>query len=298
MHDVYAFGVIAPSTLLVLEDDYPPSGGYAEIAGVYPSFGGEAAGGAYVLARLGVATKLDGNWLGEHEASKQVIGFLTQAGVDCRAIRREGSAERVREIVVSTGGERTVLGTYKQLLATKAWNVPSEDDIRSSRIVCLDPFFDDESLQAARWCASTDTPYVTVDVAPDSEIARRAEILIVSEDFATREFGSHDPHELLAAYTDECDGLVVLTYGSERIVSGRRAERPRESSPYSVDALDTTGAGDSFRAGIIYAMLLGYDDEQLISTASAVAALVCERFPGVLNSPSATELSDFLAGHT
>ena len=29
MHDVYAFGVFAPSTLIVLEDDYPPSGGYA-----------------------------------------------------------------------------------------------------------------------------------------------------------------------------------------------------------------------------------------------------------------------------
>lgn len=298
MHDVYAFGAIAPSMLVVLQDDHPPPGGYAEIAGVHPSIGGEAACGAYVLARLGVATKLDGNHLGEHESSEQVIDLLTHAGVDCRAIRRVGTTGGVREIVVSAAGERTVLGTYKQLQVERAWNMPSEEDIRSSRIVCLDPFFDDASVQAARWCVAGDTPYVTVDAAPDSEIARHAEVLIVSEEFATREFGSHDPHELLAAYTDRCDGVVVLTYGSEPIVYGRRAQRPRTSSPYTVDALDTTGAGDSFRAGIIYAMLHGADEERIIRTASAVAALVCERFPGVLNSPHDSDVSDFLVRHT
>jgi sugar/nucleoside kinase (ribokinase family) len=297
MHDVYAFGVIAPSTLLVLEDDYPPSGGYAEIAGVHPSFGGEAAGGAFVLARLGVATKLDGNWLGDDESSAHVIEILSAAGVDCSAIRRIPNARAVREVVLSTADARTVLGTYKQLMVDGAWNAPSEEDIRSSRIVCLDPFFDGASLQAARWCIDAGTQYVTVDAAPDSEIARQAEVLVVSEEFATREFGPHDPLELLATYTDQCRGLVILTRGSEPLLYGRRAERPGKFAPYSVDVRDTTGAGDSFRAGIIYALLNGYDDEQLISTASAVAALVCERFPGVLNSPTEGELSEFLARH-
>ena len=191
-----------------------------------------------------------------------------------------------------------MLGTYKKLMADGAWNTPSEPDIRSSRIVCLDPFFAGESLQAARWCVDADTPYVTVDVRPDSEIAKRAAVLVVSEEFATREFGPHEPPELLATYTDQCHGLVILTRGSERLLYGRRAESPNEFTPYSVEARDTTGAGDSFRAGVIYAMLNGSDDGQLIRTASAVAALVCERFPGVLNSPSRQELSEFLTRHT
>jgi sugar/nucleoside kinase (ribokinase family) len=297
MHDVYAFGVVAPSTLIVLEDDYPPSGGYAEIAGVHPSFGGEAAGGAYVLARLGVGTKLDGNWLGDDESSARVIEVLSAAGVDCSAIRRKGNTRAVREVVVSSPGARTVLGTYQKLIADGAWNAPSEEDIRSNRVVCLDPFFAGASMQAARLCVDADTPYVTVDASPDSGIARRAEVLVISEEFATREFGPHDPHELLATYTDRCDGLVVLTRGSERVVYARGAERPREFTPYAVDARDTTGAGDSFRAGIIYAMLSGCDDEQLIGTGCAVAALVCERFPGVLNSPTEGDLSEFLARH-
>jgi sugar/nucleoside kinase (ribokinase family) len=295
MHDVYAFGVIAPSTLLVLEDEYPPSGGYAEIAGVHPSFGGEAAGGAYVLARLGIGTKLDGNWLGDDESSAHVIEVLSAAGVDCSAITRQGNTRAVREVVISTAEARTVFGTYKKLLADGAWNAPSEEDIRSSRAVCLDPFFGGESLQAARWCVEADTPYVTVDAAPDSEIAQQAEVLVVSEEYATSETGPHDAHELLATYTDHCHGLVILTRGSDPLVFGRRNGHPQEFTPYSVDVRDTTGAGDSFRAGVIYAMLNGYDDEQLVSTAGAVAALVCEGFPGVLKSPTEGELSNFLA---
>lgn len=297
MHDVYAFGVFAPSTLLVLEDDYPPSGGYAEIAGIYPSFGGEAAGGAYVLARLGVSTKLDGNWLGDDESSAHVIDIMSGAGVDCSAIRREEGPGPVREVVLSTADARTVLGTYKGLLADGAWNAPSQEDIGASRVVCLDPFFGSASIQAARWCVEAGTPYVTVDAAPDTEIAQQAEVLVVSEEFATREFGSHDTFELLSTYTAECRGLVILTCGSERLVYGRASGQAHEFMPYPVDVSDTTGAGDSFRAGAIYAMLNGDDDEQLIATASAVAGLVCERFPGVLNSPTQRELSEFLARH-
>ncbi len=156
MHQVYAFGIIAPSTLIVLDDEYPPSGGYAEIAGVYPSFGGEAAGAAYVLARLGVDTKLDGTWLGNDQPSSFVIEALSGAGVDCRAVRR--GAKSVTEVVVSAADARTVLGTYKQLMTDRAWNAPSEEDVRSSRIVCLDPFLGDESMLAARWSVDAGTP--------------------------------------------------------------------------------------------------------------------------------------------
>lgn len=293
-HDVYAFGVVAPSTLVVLDDDYPPSGGYAEVEAVHRSFGGEAAGSAAVLARLGVSTKLDGNWLGDDDASSHAIALLTDAGVDCRRIRRRADTRSVREVVISGAGERTVLGTYRQLAVTAAWGDPSYDDIAASRVVCLDPFFAEASLQAARWCRAAGTPYVTIDVPPDSEIGHGADVLVVSEEYATRELGDRDPRSLLAAYTDRCGGLVVLTHGADAIVSGRSGEPPLVSAPFAVDVRDTTGAGDSFRAGVIFAMLRGDDDPTLVRVASAVAGMVCERSPGTVDSPTAGELRRFL----
>jgi sugar/nucleoside kinase (ribokinase family) len=182
MHDVYAFGVVAPSTLIELADDLPTPGGYAEIASVQVSIGGEAAGSAYVLARLGISTKLAGNRIGEDAASIGALALLTDAGVDCSAISTEGGAHSVKEVVLSHGDARTVLGTYRRLDADRAWGPPNRDDIATSRIVCLDPFFGAESAAAARWCRELGIPYVTIDTAPETDIAKHAEVVIVSEE--------------------------------------------------------------------------------------------------------------------
>lgn len=297
VHEVYAYGVIAPSALYVLGDDFPPPAGYAEIAEVHPSIGGEAAGGAYVLARLGVATKLDGNRLGADDESARVVAVLSAAGVDCTAIALDPHTSPVTEVVFATSDARTVFGTYGRLSADRSWNHPAREDVLASRIVCLDPFFGDASLQVARWCREAAIPYVTVDTAPDSEIAHHSDVLVVSEEFASRTFGPFQPEEMLAAYTGRCDGLVILTRGNEPLLYGRGDEPVREHTPVSVEVRDTTGAGDSFRAGIIYGKLRGYNDERVIATASAVAAFVCLSPPGVLNSPTEQELAEFLAGH-
>jgi sugar/nucleoside kinase (ribokinase family) len=297
MHDVFAFGVIAPSTLIELADDLPGPGGYAEIASVQVSIGGEAACSSFVLARLGVAAKLAGNRIGSDASSVRALELLDEAGVDCSAIVTTGGADSVREVVLSHGDVRTVLGTYRGLDADRAWEAPSRHDVASSRIVCLDPFFGAESAAVARWCRELGVPYVTVDVAPDDEIARHAEVVIVSEEYASRAMENVAPRELLATYTARCSGLVILTRGGATAWYGRGADPPNEHQPFAVEVRDTTGAGDSFRAGIIHGLLAGETGDQLLRRASAVAALVCQRAPGVLNSPTASEVSAFLASH-
>jgi sugar/nucleoside kinase (ribokinase family) len=65
--------------------------------------------------------------------------------------------------------------------------------------------------------------------------------------------------------------------------------------PHSVEVRDTTGAGDAFRAGVIDDLLRGESDEGIVTTAGAVAAMVCRTSPGVLKSPTRQELDDCLA---
>lgn len=295
MHDVYAYGVIAPSTLVELDGEFPDSGGYSEIRTVHRSMGGEAAGGAYVLARLGVATKLRGNRLSDDEASANVLATLSAAGVDTSAITVDPATAPVTEVVVSSGDERTVFGTYTRLLAERSWDPPEVDDITASRMVCLDPFFGEASLQAARLSRQGGIPYVTVDAPPDSEIAHSAEALVLSEEFAARTLPGEDATGVLAAYREHCRGLVVLTRGEQSFVWQRPGEPVVETATFPVVARDTTGAGDSFRAGVIYGLLRGWDDEQVVRTAAAIAALVCRSAPGVLGSPTVQQLEEFLA---
>ena len=298
MHDVYAYGIIAQSTLCTLEGTFPPRAGYAEIskvAEVGHTIGGEAAGGAYVLARLGISTKLDGNWLSAGEASHGVIQLLSRAGVDCSRIWLVDGCETLREFVFSDGDAKTVFGNYVRVLGgDRTWNEPSGDDIRASRIVCLDPFLGEESAHAAEICIEARVPYVTIDVMPGSEIGKHAEVLIVSEDFLSRSLGSEDRGEVLAAYTEEAAGFVILTNGGDRVLFGRRGTAPEFFDPFPVEVEDTTAAGDAIRAGVIYGMLKGQTGGDLVRTGCAVAAMVCERMPGFINSPTEAELVAFL----
>lgn len=51
----------------------------------------------------------------------------------------------------------------------------------------------------------------------------------------------------------------------------------------SVHAVDTTGAGDVFRAAFIYALLNNYAPAEMLRFANAAAALSCTR-PGAIAS--------------
>ena len=301
VHDVYSYGIIARSTLCTLEGDFPPRAGYQEIADVAEAgntVGGEATGSAYVLARLGIRAKLDGSWLADDEASRRIIGLLSDAGVDCSRISLRDDVETLREFVFADGETRTVFGNYGRVLrGDRAWNEPSGDDIRASRIVCLDPFLGDMSLQAACMCMETGTPYVTIDVPPDSPVGKGAVVLIVSEEYRTRTLGMGDREEALAAYTEECSGLVILTDGALPVLYGRQGSSPTSFTPFPVEVVDTTGAGDAIRAGIIYGLFNGLAGTDLIRKACAVAGMVCERMPGFINSPTEAELTGFLQSH-
>ena len=88
---------------------------------------------------------------------------------------------------------------------------------------------------------------------------------------------------------------MIVTGGGERLWYGRRGTPPAGFAPFAIDERDTTGAGDSFRAGAVYGLLHGFDDQRLVRTASAVAALVCESVPSFLASPTEPELEAFLS---
>ena len=298
MHDVYAYGIIARSTLCTLEGDFPPRAGYAEIAGVAElgeTVGGEATGGAYGLARLGVRTKLDGSWLSDDAASRRIIELLSDAGVDCSRITLATDAETLREFVFADGDAKTVFGNYVRVLGgDRAWNPPSGDDIRASRIVCLDPFLGEESELAAAICVEAGVPYVTIDAPPDTEMCRQAAAVIASQDYLSRAMDGSGRGDAFTAYSEECTGLVVLTDGASPVLFGYSGSSPQSFVPFNVDVVDTTAAGDAIRAGIIYAMLQGQSERELIRTGCAVAAMVCQTMPGFVNSPTEAELQDFL----
>jgi sugar/nucleoside kinase (ribokinase family) len=293
--DVYAYGVISSSTLHLLRQPFPPSDGYAEIAQTYSMTGGEALNSAIVLSQLGLRVLLDGNWLGDTLDGQRLLTTIQDYRIDARRLKVKKGYSGVREIVFSDDKSRTIFGNYLDLLLTKRkWNIPQTEDLAKAQIVCVDPPFRAESALVGEYATQLGVPFVSIDCPYHHALSTAAAAVIVSGEFRCREYPHAPSSELFSEYQARAQGLVVFTAGSEAVLYGRKGESIKRFKPYRVRVIDSAGAGDSFRAGVIYGMLKKWSDDRIIQYASAVAGMVCERFPGVLNSPSHTEVAAYI----
>lgn len=197
----------------------------------------------------------------------------------------------VMDMVLIDKHSRTVFGRFGQYFSgTKRWSQPDEEAIAASKIVALDPFFQEESIQVSQICARLGKPYVTIDSPPDSEIHKNASAIVVSNEFIQNTFKDVEVNELFSRYTEASNGLVIFTFGSREILFGRTGEPMKSIKSFHVDVKSTLGAGDTFRAGVVYGLLNNLNDEKTVKFAAATAGMVCTRFPFALNPPSKEEI--------
>lgn len=296
--DVYAYGVIAASELHLLSTPFPSPDAYAEIAETHFMTGGEALNSAIVLSRLGLSVQLDGNWIGDTPAGERLLATIRGYGIDARRLRVEQGFAGVREIVFSDEKSRTIFGNYIDLLSTtRKWNIPEQADLAGARIVCVDSPFHAESAMVGAYAAELGVPFVSIDCPYDQPLASAAAAVVISGEFRNRAYLQAELSELFAQYQQHAQGLVVFTVGDDAILYGRKGAPGRQFKPYRVEVVDSAGAGDSFRAGIIYGLLQQWSDDKIIQYAAAVAGMVCASFPGVLNSPTHAEVIQFIQAH-
>lgn len=296
--DVYAYGVISASTLHLLNQPFPQPDGYAEISETHFMTGGEALNTAIVLSRLGLSVQLDGNWIGDNQRGADLLAIIKQYNIDSKRLSIVKGFTGVQEIVFSDEQSRTIFGNYIDLLtSTRKWNIPQKEDIQNARMVSVDPPFFSESELVANYAIELGTPFVSIDCTFHSTLSTHASAVIISGEFRNREYRHVPLIELFKEYQAHAQGLVVFTVGSEEILYGRKQSAIMRYKPYPIKVIDSAGAGDSFRAGLMYGMLKNWNDEQTIQYASAVAGMVCASFPGVLNSPSPEEVNLFIQHH-
>jgi len=293
--DVYAYGVIASSTLYVLSQSFPSADGYAEIAQAHSMTGGEALNSSIVLSRMGLSVQLDGNWIGDTLAGKRLLSTIQKYKIDTTRLKIKKGFVGVEEVVISDDKSRTIFGNYIDLLSsTRKWNIPRKVDIGKARIVCVDPPFREESALVGTFAVKLGVPFVSVDCAYDQILSSQAAAVIVSGEFRNREYPGADTSELFSEYQARAQGLMVFTTGDGAVLYGRKNTPVNMYNPFSVKVIDSAGAGDSFRAGVVFGLLQNWSDDKIIQYASAVAGLVCERTPGVLNSPTPDEVMRFI----
>jgi sulfofructose kinase len=290
---VYSYGVVASSTLFLLKDRFPTRSGYAEILKKYQNIGGEAANSSIVLSRLGSKVKLDGNWINPDDDANFLRNVFNKNLVDISRLSFQ-SCKGPKEVLMVDSNSRTIFGTYAQLSDEKSWNFPQKVDIQNAKVVSLDPFFDKASIQVIEYAKSFNKPVVTVDCKFDDPIFLSSDVAIISEEYLRDTYPDYSMPSIIRKYKECYDGMVVFTFGHQEIQYGSKDKGFESMAPYRINSVDTTGAGDYFRAGIVYGVLNKWPIGKMIEFASALAAIVCQSIPGVLNSPGYDEVKSFM----
>ena len=296
--DVYVYGMSVLSTIHRLTHALPAGDGYGEIADTFVCPGGEAMNAAMLLSGLGLRTALGGPHWGR-ETVGVLARYAERYAIDVTGIVRDERFLGVRDVVLVDVTQRTVLGWFGQFFSdsVRHWSEPDEAAIAQAKVIAIDPYFRDSSELAAQFATRAGKPYVTIDCAYDSPLHANAAANVISREFRSQHYPSLPDEDLFAQYTAHSRGLTIFTAGKGAI----RYARPGDSgtfTPFIVEAKSTLGAGDTFRAGIVYGIWRGWSDLECVRFASGLAALLYTQLPIGDHVPTLAEVEAFLAAHT
>lgn len=293
-HEVYLFGQVLGTHSFLLRDGFLQPDEYSEIAEQYFLPGGETGTAATVLSSLGVSVLMDGTWIGT-EVAPMLKAFYAGKTVDLSSLRFT-EEKGVMDYVVIAGLVRSPMGRFQTLFATgeRWWSIPREEDIAGCKAAAVDPYFGEESLRAAELCRQHGVPFVTIDSPHDSALHRLAAVNVVSKECTAEHYAGMTPEAIVEKLQGETDGLTILTQGGGEMLYARKGGPIRRMSPFSVTVRSTLGAGDTFKAGCVYGLLQGMEDEELVRFASACSGIAISRFPLPLNPPTMEEVRELI----
>jgi sugar/nucleoside kinase (ribokinase family) len=293
--NVYVYGMTVLSTIHRLTGPLEPDG-YAEISESYVCPGGEAMNAAMLLSRLGLKVSLGGPHFGR-ETQATLTRYAERYAIDISGILVDEGFPGVRDLVLVDSNHRAVLGWFERYFSEKParFGEPDPKAIRAADVIAIDPYFGESSIRAAATAREANKPYVTIDCPHDGELARDAAVTVISREFRRQQYPGQSDEDLFASYTRTANGLTIFTSGPETICFGRRDSPVQSFTPFRVAVKSTLGAGDTFRAGIVYGIARGFDEPACVRFASGLAALLCTKLPIADNAPTLEEVQAFLA---
>lgn len=291
MDYIYMYGMVISTESFLLKGDFPKPDCGAEILENYNLIGGETGTASAILSNLGCKIVIGGSHLG-YKNDKLIRDYFKDKNVDTNELLYE-DFEGVIDYVFISKNARTYFGKYEQLYSRKIpfYEPPKEDSIKNCSAAGIDPFFGD---LAAEFCVKYNKPFVTIDCTFDSYCNRHCAVNAVSHQYLESVYPDKSFEELYCHYTENSDGLIIFTNGENELLYGRKGEDVKYFKPYQVNAVSTLGAGDSFKAGVIYALFNGMSDYDIVRYGCAVAGVACENFPIPLNLPSLSQVEKLI----
>jgi len=262
------------------------------------SGGGMASNAAAAIGRLGAPVEL---WsrTGDDEAGAKIRAFLEADGVNVRFLKAyQGARSSTSAVIVDGNGDCLIIGERDHAMSMDAGWLPL-DRIAGAAAVLSD----------LRWVEGTRAAFAKarahgVTTMLDADLGGghvAAEFLLLADyaifsgpaldDFAPGPDDAQRLAHVLATGVSHA-GVTRSAQGySWASADGASGHQPA----FSVDVVDTTGAGDAFHGGFAWALTQGRGQAECARIAAAVAALKCQRLGARSGLPTLAELKSFLA---
>lgn len=256
------------------------------------SCGGQTATALCACAGMGLRTAYLGA-MGDDDNGRLIGDALRSRAVDlAHAVVRAGTNQFAVIAVDETSGERIVLWDRDDRLILGPEEIPAAI-IGSARLLHVDDVDQEAAIVAATLARDAGVPTTSdLDRVTDRTDALLAAVSlpIFAEHVPAAITGEADPERALRKIRKSHGGLLCVTLGARgaMLLDG---DVVIHEPAIPVHAVDTTGAGDVFRAGFIVAMLRGDPPREMLRFANAAAAVSCTRAGAIDSVPSLDEVT-------
>ncbi|EJC7378519.1 sugar kinase [Salmonella enterica] len=258
--------------------------------------GGPAATAAVAAAKLGAQVDFIGR-VGDDDTGNSLLAELESLGVNTRYTRRYTQVMSSQSaIMVDAKGERIIVNyPSPDLLPDADWL--NDIDFSQWDVVLADVRWHDGAKQA--FTLARQAGVMTVldgDITPQdiSELVALSDHAAFSEPGLARLTGMSEAIDALKKAQMLTNGHVYVTRGSEGCNWLEKAA-VRHQPGFTVEVVDTTGAGDVFHGALAFGLASGYAIEEAVRFASGVAALKCTRPGGRTGIPDCEQTRSFLS---
>jgi len=241
--------------------------------------GGHSANVAIDLAQLGITGVAAVGGLGNDLFGEFMEGELVRLGLDVHP-ERFGELHTAKNLAIIVEGEdrRFIAELTANTMLSPGHVISTLEDSRPKvfylgtvgglRLV-------DESLVEVMQAAKSMGCATMLDVIMPhgfgwdhlTQALRFTDILHCNETESVALTGLSDPSKAARRLTDLGAGLAIVTLGPDGLVAASKGVRLRMPA-FEIDAVDPTGAGDAFSAGLLSALLKSRVDLKLIDAIS------------------------------
>ncbi|PKK40115.1 Ribokinase [Clostridiaceae bacterium JG1575] len=258
--------------------------------------GGKGLNQAIALARAGAKVSLAGA-LGEEE-DESVLAFLASEGIETKGVEKipgtltghaiiQLDASGQNSILLYPGANHAISKAHRQ--RALAQGRPGDFLVLQNELNDLEELLEEGFRRGLRVCLNPSPVTSSLEALPLERLA----YLILNEAEGAHLTKKQEPQEILEALAGRCpNGHIVLTLGERGALYAHQKERLSQGA-VSVQAVDTTGAGDTFTGYFLAAVSRGDCVPEALKQSAHAAALAVMR-PGAARSiPRAAEVDAF-----